>query len=58
MAKVWESLVEDGAWNPRFSSAFNDWELDQVHNFTGLTNNKLIIPRKKDRVVWKGNNYG
>ena len=57
-AKVWESSGENGAWNPRFSRAFNDWELEQVQNFIGLTNNKLIILRKKDRIVWKENKNG
>ena len=58
VAKVWESSGEDGAWNMRFSRAFNEWELDQVQNFIMLTNNKLIILRKKDRIVWKGNKNG
>ena len=42
---VWESLGEIGAWNPRFSRAFNDWEIEQVQIFIGLTSNKLIIPQ-------------
>ena len=58
MAEVWESSGEDGAWNPRFSRAFNDWDLEQVQNFIELNNNKLIIPQKKDRIVWKGNKNG
>ena len=58
VVEVWESLREDGAWNLRFSRAFNDWELEQVQNFIRLTNNKLIIQRKKDRIVWKGNKNG
>ena len=55
---MWESSGEDGAWNPRFSRAFYDWELEQVQNFIWLTNNKLVIPRKKERIVWKGNKNG
>ena len=58
VANVWESSRETGAWNPRFSRAFNDWEMEQVQIFIGLTSNKLIIPRKKDRIVWKGNKNG
>ena len=42
---VWESSGEIGAWNLRFSRAFNDWEMEQVQIFIGLTGNKLIIPR-------------
>ena len=53
-----ESSGENGGWNPRFSRAFNHWELEQVQNFIGLSNNKLIIPLKKDKIVWKGNKNG
>ena len=54
VAEVWEISGGSGAWNPRFFRSLNDWEIEQVQNFIGLTNNKRIFPQKKDQLVWKG----
>ena len=53
--EVWDLSNFSGAWNPRFLRPFNDWEMEQVQNFVGLLNNKHTFPRKKDKLVWKGN---
>ena len=32
-ANVWDSMIEDGGWNPTFSRTFNDWDVDIVETF-------------------------
>ena len=33
VADCWDSLGEEGGWNPRFSRPFNDWEVEVVERF-------------------------
>ena len=28
--EVWDGSLEEGCWAPRFSRAFNDWELEEA----------------------------
>ena len=37
---------------------FNDWELDAIRAFIGLTTNKVITPLAKDILIWKGDALG
>ena len=47
-----------GAWDPKFLRSFNDWELDAIQEFIGLTSNNKISPLKKDKLFWKGDVSG
>ena len=58
MAEVWESSGDFGAWNLRFLRPLNDWEMEQVQHFIGLTNFKHTFLQKKDRLMWKGDKNG
>ena len=42
VAEVWDSTSGEETWNPRFMTSFNDWEIDEIHNFINLTNKKKI----------------
>ena len=46
-----------GAWNPRFLRPFNEWEMEQVHNFVGLLNvenNQERIGEKSSLCIYTG----
>ena len=38
--------------------SFNDWELDAIQKFIGLTSNNKISPLEKDKLIWKGDDSG
>ena len=33
--ELWDSMGEEGGWNPRFSRPFNDWEVEEVERWRG-----------------------
>ena len=37
---------------------FNDWELDAIQEFIGLTSNNKISSLEKDKLIWKGDESG
>ena len=37
--------------------SFNDWEMDAIQAFIGLTRNSVITPMVKDKLIWKGDEY-
>ena len=47
-----------GAWDPKFLRPFNDWELDAIQEFIGLTSNNKISSLEKDKLIWKGDESG
>ena len=53
VVEVWDALVEEGGWNPRFVRRFNDWEMDMVQSFFDTISNKRILPSIKDKLMWK-----
>ena len=53
VAKVWDSMGEEGGWNPRFSKPFNDWEVEVVERFLLKIQGKGLISDLEDRVLWK-----
>ena len=46
------------AWDPKFLRSFNDWEMDAIQAFIGLTRNNVITAMVKDKLIWKGDEYG
>ena len=60
-AKVADLLVRQGgggASNSKFLRPFNDWELDAIQEFIGLTGNKKISSLEKNKLIWKGDESG
>ena len=51
VAEVWDTLGEDGGWNPCFSRPFNDWEMGMVERFLLSLQGKKVIINLEDR--WK-----
>ena len=54
VAEVRETSGVFGTWNPRFSRPFNDWGMELGQLFISLTASKTIIPLKRDKPFWKG----
>ena len=50
VADVWDSMVEDGGWNPRFSWPFNDLEVNLVEWFLLRIQEKRVSTDMEDRV--------
>ena len=55
---VWVVQGELGTWDPKFLRPFNDWELNSIQVFIGLTSNRVITPLAKDILIWKGDASG
>ena len=49
----WDSLGEEGGWNPRFSRSFNDWEVEAVARLLSTLQGKRLVVGLEDKVVWK-----
>ena len=47
-----------GAWDPKFMRSFNDWEMEVVQEFIGVTSNIKISSLEKDKLSWKGDELG
>ena len=57
-ANLWVDQGVLGAWDPKFLRPFNDWEMDEIQAFIDLTSNNSISPTIKDKMVWKGADFG
>ena len=53
VAEVWDPSVEGGNWSPRFSRAFNDWEVVLVEQLLMTIQGKRVSVELEDRVLWK-----
>ena len=52
VGEVWNSTRGEGDWNLRFIGSFNDWELEESHNFISLINNSRVNQRERDKIFW------
>ncbi|RVX22063.1 putative ribonuclease H protein [Vitis vinifera] len=54
VADVWDPLVQGGrgGWNPCFSRALNDWEVEEAELFLGCLHGKRVLGDVDDKVVW------
>ena len=51
VADVWDPLMQ-GGWNPCFSRALNDWEVEEAELFLGYLHGKRVLGDIDDTVVW------
>ena len=58
VAEVWDPSVEGGNWSPRFSRAFNDWEVVLVEQLLMTIQGKRVTAELEDKVVWKKTKNG
>ena len=58
MVEVWDPSVEEGSWSPRFSRAFNDWEVVLVEWLLMTIQGKRVSAEVEDRVIWKKTKSG
>ena len=49
----WDSLGEEGGWNPYFCRSFNDWEVEAVERFLSTLQGERLVIDLEDRVLWK-----
>ena len=54
MADIWDPLAEGGwgGWNPCFSRAFNDWEVEEAERFLERLHGKRVLGDVEDMVFW------
>ena len=54
VADVWDPLVQGGrgGWNPCFSRALNDWEVEEAELFLGCLHGKRVLGDVDDKAVW------
>ena len=54
MADFWDPSVEGGwgCWNPCFSRALNDWEVEEAERFLEGLHGKRVLGDVDDMVVW------
>ena len=45
VGEVWNSMRGESGWNLRFIRSFNDWELEETHNFISLINSSRVKPK-------------
>ena len=57
-ADLWVVQGGLGAWDPKFLRPFNDWEMDAIQAFIGLTSNSFMTFMLKDKMIWKGDVSG
>ena len=48
----------EGAWSPRFSRPFNDWEVEEVERLLLTIRGVRLIPLVEDRMLWKETSNG
>ena len=51
VADVWDPLAK-GGWNPYFSRALNDWEVEEAEIFLERLHKKGLLGDVDDMVVW------
>ena len=54
MADIWDPLAGGGwgGWNPCFSRAFNDWEVEEAERFLERLHGKRVLGDVEDMVFW------
>ncbi|RVW61029.1 hypothetical protein CK203_045822 [Vitis vinifera] len=53
VADCWDSLGEEGGWNPRFSRSFNDWEVEAVVRLLStLQGKRLVVVPFPWNIIW------
>ena len=57
VADFWDLLAE-GSWNPCFSRAFNDWEVEEAERFLERLNGKGVIEDVDDNMSWSETKSG
>ena len=55
--RFWDLLAE-GSWNPCFSRAFNDWEVEEAERFLERLNGKGVIEDVDDNMSWSETKSG
>ena len=51
VADCWDSLRQEGGWNPHFFISFNDWEVEAVERLLSTLQGKSLATSLGDRVV-------
>ena len=51
--ELWDSMGEEGGWNPRFSRPFNDWEVEEAERLLETIQGRRLNFNLEDRVLWK-----
>ena len=60
VADVWDPLAKGGrgGWNPCFSRALNDWEVEEAEIFLKRLHGKRVLEDVDDMVVWNESKSG
>ena len=56
--EYWDTSGGEGAWSPRFSRPFNDWEVEEVERLLLTIRGARLSPLMEDRMMWKANSNG
>ncbi|RVX11275.1 LINE-1 retrotransposable element ORF2 protein [Vitis vinifera] len=56
--EFWDTSGVEGAWSPRFSRPFNDWEVEEVERLLLTIRGARLIPLMEDRMMWKVTSNG
>ena len=56
--EFWDTSGGEGAWSPRFSKPFNDWEVEEVERLLLTIRGARLNPLMEDRMMWKVNSNG
>ncbi|RVX20512.1 Transposon TX1 uncharacterized 149 kDa protein [Vitis vinifera] len=56
--EFWDSSGVEGAWSPRFSRPFNDWEVEEVERLLLTIRGARLSPLMEDRMMWKVTSNG
>ena len=56
--EYWDTSGGEGAWSPRFSRPFNDWEVEEVERLLLTIRGARLSPLLEDRMMWKANSNG
>ncbi|RVW46228.1 LINE-1 retrotransposable element ORF2 protein [Vitis vinifera] len=51
--EFWDTSGGEGAWSPRFSKPFNDWEVEEVERLLLTIRGARLSPLMEDRMMWK-----
>ncbi|RVW38066.1 putative ribonuclease H protein [Vitis vinifera] len=51
--EFWDTSGVEGAWCPRFSRPFNDWEVEEVERLLLTIRGARLSPIMEDRMMWK-----
>ena len=51
--ELWDSMGEEGGWNPRFSRPFNDWEVEEVERLLETIQGRRLNFNLEDRCCGK-----